>query len=254
MRGTARAPSGRSAAPRRGEPSRTRRTRWHIRERRPAPCATTTRGTAARGAREAVAACAAFPRIVEIGAGRGHWARALRDAGVASSVRRRLVPGRGRRRVPRYEGRRWPRCAATRTPRCCWSSRRRRPCFQCARRVRGARRALRGRAARRRERHGRLCRAFDAYRRGDGRAGSARAGSSNVLRRRRRWSLLRPHCASRRGPDSPVQHAADAVGGGRRWGHAGTRGEARLSPRSTRAPDALIVLRLRLRGICGEEL
>ena len=32
---------------------------------------------------EAVAACAAFPRIVEIGAGRGHWARALGDAGVA---------------------------------------------------------------------------------------------------------------------------------------------------------------------------
>ena len=46
---------------------------------------------------EAVAACAEFPRIVEIGAGRGHWARALRDAGVAVEAYDdgSALPGRG---------------------------------------------------------------------------------------------------------------------------------------------------------------
>ena len=46
---------------------------------------------------EAVAACAEFPRIVEIGAGRGHWARALRDAGVAVEAfdDGSALPGRG---------------------------------------------------------------------------------------------------------------------------------------------------------------
>ena len=51
---------------------------------------------------EAVAACAAFPRIVEIGAGRGHWARALGDAGVAVEAfdDGSALPGRGAQVFP----------------------------------------------------------------------------------------------------------------------------------------------------------
>ena len=55
---------------------------------------------------EAVAACTAFPRIVEIGAGRGHWARALGDAGVAVEAfdDGSALPGRGAAVFPVVRG------------------------------------------------------------------------------------------------------------------------------------------------------
>jgi len=54
----------------------------------------------------AVEVCRKFPQIVEIGAGRGHWARALRDAGVAVEAYDdgSALPGRGAAVFPVIKG------------------------------------------------------------------------------------------------------------------------------------------------------
>ena len=149
MRGTARAPSGRSAAPRPGEPSR-RGARAGT-SRNDARRDATTRARLHACTPEAVAACAGFPRIVEIGAGRatgrGRSGRGRRRRG--DDGRRCLGAGC---RVPRQTG---DGLAAVRSPDAAplLVFPPPTPMARTHRAVSGAR--SRGRAARR-ERHGRV--------------------------------------------------------------------------------------------------